>query len=103
VAVENVAQAQAIGQYLAELLRDRPTVQRLWYTMPHSDSVAFWLLTEPIAFDAERDLYEFDLMLHDRFPDAYARLHVLNPCNYADGDAQGSVPTYAEEIPVRRA
>ncbi|HEY7061834.1 MAG TPA: hypothetical protein VII06_10155 [Chloroflexota bacterium] len=103
MAVENVAQAQEIGRHLAGLLREQAAVRRLWYTMPHGDDVAFWLLTEPIDFDGERALYALSLTVFDRFPDARLRVHVLNPSNYADGDAASSVPTDAVEIPRRKA
>ena len=95
--------AQEIGRYWAELIQAEPAAERLWVRAAR-DYVELWLLAAPTVDDEiEMRLYEAANRVHDRFPHAYVRFHVLNPRHYRDGAVHSTVPADATEIALRPA
>jgi hypothetical protein len=88
---------------LAEMVKDEPSVLRIWVSN-HRDVVSLWLLTTTsIATVDERRLYGLSGALFDRFPDALFHVHVLNPLDYEPFDLNVALPKGAEEIALRAA
>jgi hypothetical protein len=102
MAVANRATLAEIGKTYAEAVRAEPAAKQLWVDH-HRDYFELWLVTEPIDADIEYRLYEAELVLHDRFPDAYIRFHVLNPRYFDPFDPADLIPASAEEIPLRHS
>ncbi len=102
MAVTDRATLAEIGQTYAAAVRDEPTAKQLW-AGSHRDYFELWLVTDPIDADTERRFYKAELVLHDRYPEAYIRFHVLNPGHFDPFEPADLIPTYAEEIPLRHA
>ena len=75
-------------------------VKRLWASA-NRDRIELSILTDPTDADTERRLYAAGLILHDRFPDAYFLIDVINPIYFISLDLQMLIPNGAQEIPVR--
>lgn len=99
MAVDVRANARAVGEAFAAVVRERPEVRRLWVS-PDRDTVHLWLEVRPIEADQERDLYELVDVLYDRFQDVDPFLHILNPLNYT-AEIHTVIPVKADEIPLR--
>ena len=94
--------AREIGTVFAKRAREESIVRELWVT-DERDGVHLWLLIDPIEDDAATlELYGLVDVLYARFPRADVQLHVLNPLDYT-ADPRGSLPNYAEPIPLRSA
>jgi hypothetical protein len=102
MAVTDRATLAEIGKTYAEAVRAEPAARQLWVDS-HRDYFELWLVTEPIDTDVEDRLYEAELVLHDRFPEAYIRFHILNPRHFDPFEPADLIPPGAEEIPLRPA
>lgn len=100
MAVKHSTSAQAIGRAFAKLLRGEASARRLAVRAVR-DYVEVWLLTEPIDGETERRLYNAGGAIHDHFPEARIRFHVVNPRHYEDSGTLPPVPDEAEDIPLR--
>jgi hypothetical protein len=87
----------AMARMLASILQKESVVERLWADS-HRDYVEFWLLTAPTTADVERHLYTLSTQMHERYPDAVIRFHVINPRYFEDFDVTEIVPAQASEI-----
>lgn len=101
MAVQDQVAALDMAGCLAEAIRDEPAAKRLWVST-HRDRVELSILTEPIDSDTELRLYRAGLVLHDRFPDAYFLIDVINPDHFARLDLEMLLPQGAREIPLQR-
>ncbi len=102
MAVADRAKLAEIGRTYAEAIRAEPAARQLWIDR-HRDYFELWLVTDPIEADVEHRLYEAELVLHDRFPEAYIRFHVLNPRYFDPFEPADLISADAEEIPLRHA
>jgi len=100
MAIQVQVTAREMGRALAEAVRDEPAVKRLWASA-NRDRIELSILTDPTDADTERRLYAAGLILHDRFPDAYFLIDVINPIYFISLDLQMLIPNGAQEIPVR--
>ena len=100
MAFPKVANLSNIGETLVTLLQGKPEALRLWADT-NRDEIEFWLLTEPIPIDTERDLYGVATELHDHFPESFIEFHLVNPRHFQDFDVTEIVPTSAQEIRLR--
>ena len=100
MAIKDEVTAQEIGRSYAAAVSREPTAQRLWVSS-HRDYIELWLLSEPIDMDTRRRFFEPVAEMHDRFPDANARFHVINPSEYDGLDLRMVLPADAAEIPLR--
>jgi hypothetical protein len=87
---------------LAELVRNEPSVLRMWVSS-HRGVASLWLLTEDMESRDELRLYGLTGDLQDRFPYAPFRLHILSPQYYEWFDLDMLLPQGAEEIALRAA
>ncbi len=101
MAITPAVDAREAAESLAAEVSAEPAVEHLFVSTDR-DLIELWLLTAPTDAETERRLYGLQLELYDRFPDAYFRVHVINPDYFEDGDISGIVPSEAEEIPLRR-
>ncbi len=102
IAATAIVTPLTIAESLADDVRAEPALKRfLVSTQPVL--VELWLLTAPTDAETERRLYGLSLDLYDRFPDAYFRVHVINPGHIEDGDISGIVPAEARRSPCGRA
>jgi hypothetical protein len=100
MAIANAMTAHEMGRSFVQMVRTEPAVRRLWLRR-HRDTVELWLATQPTDAETERRLYASVASLHDRFPGANIRLHVLNPRFFHQHDLTELIPDGAEEIPLR--
>jgi hypothetical protein len=78
MAIVNSIHAADIVRRVAELVREEPSVRSLYYRQ--SGEVAeFWLLSEPIDRETERQVRQIRRTLFDKFPDALFEFHLINP------------------------
>lgn len=99
---EQPVSAHDVGCLLAQLVRNDPSVGRLW-VRAHPHEIETWLLMHDTDEEAERRLYAAVVPLYDRFPTLRLRFHVLNPGYYPHLDLSELIPDGAEEIPLRPA
>lgn len=102
MAVADQVSPAKVGKTFAESVRAESAAKQLW-VRSHRDYFELWLITEPVEADVERRLYAATLLLHDRFPEAYIRLHLLNPRYFEEFNPSDTIPPDAEEIPLRPA
>lgn len=102
MAIADRVTAAEIGRVYAEAVRDEPAAWRLRVSS-HRDYYELWLVTEPIEPDVQRRLYTAELVLYDRFPGVYLRLHILNPMYFDGSNPAAMIPLDAEEILLRPA
>jgi hypothetical protein len=91
-----------IAKTYAAAVQAEPAAKQLW-ARSHRDYIELWLVTELIEPEVERQLYGAESVIYDRFPDAYIRLHVLNPRYFEPFDLSNLLPPGVEEIPLRPA
>jgi hypothetical protein len=100
MAITRQPTAQEIGTVFAARAREESVVRDLWVTT-QCDGVHLWMLIEPLEDDdAERALYGLIDIVDERFPETDIQLHVMNPLTYTR-DPRESLPTWAEQIPLR--
>ncbi len=100
MAIEQAATAAEIARAFADLVRHEESARRLWVST-HRDYMELWLLTDSIDAEEEHRFYEADACLWDRFPEAYVRLHIVNPRTTEPFNPDAVAPKGAEEIPLR--
>lgn len=99
--------AQEMACRFAEMVRDEPTVQRLWvwsepgYIDPDRDYVELWLLASPLDEAVQQRLSAAGVRLHHRFPDVEARLHLLDRSDVDAPDPASGLRVGAEEVALR--
>jgi hypothetical protein len=94
--------AHDLASALAEMVRDDPSVLRMWVSS-HRGVASFWLLTPDIESKEERRLYRLTGDLQDRFPTALFNFHLLVPHYYEWFDLDMLLPQGAEELVLRAA
>ena len=92
--------AHAVGAALARLVRDEPSVLRMWVSS-HRGVTSLWLLTTPMGLDGERGLRRGAGSLFDLFPGTDVQLHLLNPQFYDELVPEELLPSGANEIALR--
>lgn len=85
-----------MGETLAKHVREEEIAKDLW-AQERRGVAEFWLVTEPIGWEAELRLYKLGLDLYSVFPNAEISLHVLNPGAFVDVDVDDLM---AELIPA---
>jgi hypothetical protein len=80
VTKQSVAAAD-IGRAFAELVKGDSAISSIWVRQ-HRDVCEVWVLTAEIDADQERGLYAASGTLHDIFPNALMRFHLINPLHY---------------------
>jgi len=100
MAIMQAATAAEIARAFADLVRHEESARRLWFST-HRDYMELWLLTDWIDPEGEHRFYEATVCLFDRYPDAYVRLHVINPRTTEPFDPDHVAPKGAEEILLR--
>ena len=96
------ADAHELAAALAEMVRDEPSVLRMWVSS-HRGVASLWLLTEDMESQDELRLYGLAGDLQDRFPYALFHLHLLSPQYYEWFDLDMLLPQGAEEFALRAA
>ena len=97
------ADVNELAAALAEMVKDDPSVLRMWVSS-HRGVASFWLLTTTsIATVDERRLYGLSGALFDQFPNALFHVHVVNPLDYEPFALDVALPKGAEEIALRAA
>lgn len=99
MAVDVHANARAVGEAFAKVVRERPEVRRLW-VLPEGDTVHLWLEVGPIERDDELVLYGLVDVVYEQFTGVDPFLHVMNPLDYTVA-IEKAVPARADEIPLR--
>jgi hypothetical protein len=98
MAIKSDVQPEEVARSLgAELARADGVVRGLWLTI-HRGVLIFWVLTEPIAPEAQQHLYQRTAVLYERFPDLEMVVHILNPDSYEDGGTASALPPDAQPI-----
>ena len=98
MAVDVRANARAVGDAFAKVVRERPEARRLWVS-PEGETVHLWLEVGPIEADQERDLYGLIDVIYEQFQGVDPFLHVMNPRDHTVA-IEKAVPRQAEEIPL---
>jgi len=98
MAVDVHANARAVGEAFARVVRERPEVRRLWVS-PDGETVHLWLEVRPIERDEELVLYGLVDVLYEQFDGVDPFLHIMNPRDHTVA-IQDAVPVYAEEVPL---
>lgn len=94
--------AHELASALAELVRDDPSVLRMWVAS-HRGVASLWLLTEDMESKEELRLCGLAGELQDQFPYALFHLHLLIPHYYEWFDLDMLLPQGAEEFALRVA
>lgn len=109
MAVVDHVSAHEMVRGFAEAIKVEPAVRRLWawtepgHIEPGRDYVELWLLTDPVDPETDRRLGEAAMLLHDRFPEAYIRMHTMTTEMLGGREPTGAIRQGAEEIPLRSA
>ena len=82
---EHAIGASDVGKTFAELVEEDQSIVGVW-ARRHRDVFEVWVLTEPISIEYERHLYGMVSVLHDAFPDALIRFHLINPRHFDIAD-----------------
>jgi ABC-type phosphate/phosphonate transport system ATPase subunit len=89
---------QAVEATLVHFLHDVAFARRLW--MRADDGrLTFWLETAPVSHEVERTVYEANVRIHQRIPDARFDFLVINPAMY-DEPFVFEPPLGAQQIPL---
>jgi hypothetical protein len=57
--------------------------QRLWI-LDGRDRIHIWVLTDEMEVERESAFYDVAASMCDEYPDAYIRLHIINPRTFSD-------------------
>lgn len=103
--VDRAIDANEVGRTFAQHVQNTSDVVGVWVRL-HREVFEVWVQTEPISTDREYELYSLVRLLHETFPHALIRFHLINPCDFDEPDendlaVDAGVPQNAEPIPLQ--
>jgi hypothetical protein len=103
MATEQLTVAQALAKRYADLVSDQPAVRELW-VVTRTDIPELWLILDPLSDDAERELYQRSVELHDERQPVLVELRSLIADQFPEvKNLRELLPTGAEPVFQRAA